>query len=371
MCKRIVLTRSTLEMLDNLGGAGRMLTLNALLDYSFGREVKMTGMEPDTFFAYMAVRKDSEDYEKLSEKRTAAVRARWDAEKRKSGKSDEDANHTNHTNHTNDTKSDIPDEASPSPLNPPAPAHDAREDMLQVNNINNNNILGANAPLSEQSSDPALSSARARKDEPEPATREEILALPEGAPLARFILTGIVAYYNRQVKAHGSGLRRCQGTTPSLGIAISARRNVYKSWKGESWKGESCEGSGSGGLAAVLRVIDKAVESRFLSGGSRNGAPWGLQDLMRPQMFQNTLEGKYDNRGAAPMTTMDQQTIATQYGYNDRYQDRRGWDAPRLTDEDYIRLSGRPDGYDPRTGARPAAEALQQRSDALDGQPSR
>ena len=363
MCKRIVLTRSTLEMLDNLGGAGRMLTLNALLDFSFGREVEMTDMGPDTFFAYMAIRKDSEDYEKLSEKRTAAVRARWNAKKEKTRKTDEDTNHTNHTNHT---KSDIPDEASPTPLNPPAPAHDAREDMLQVNNINNNNILGANAPLSEQSSDSASSSARIRGEEPEPATREEILALPEGAPLARFILTGIVAYYNSQVKAHGSGLRRCLGTTPILGNAIKARRNVYR-----SWKDESCEGGGSGGLAAVLRVIDKAVESSFLSGGSRNGAPWGLQDLMRPQMFQNTLEGKYDNRGAAPTITANQQTTTTQYGYNDRYQDRRGWDAPRLTDEDYIRLSGRPDGYDPRTGARPAAEALQQRGGALDGQPSR
>ena len=199
--------------------------------------------------------------------------------------------------------------------------------------------------MSEQSSDPSSSSARTRKGEPEPATREEILALPEGAPLARFILTGIVAYYNAQVKTHGSGMRRCQGTTPSLGIAVNARRNTYK-----SWEDESCEGGGSGGLAAVLRVIDKAVESRFLSGGSRNGAPWGLQDLMRPQMFQNTLEGKYDNRGTAPTTTSNQQATATQYGNNDRYQDRRGWDAPRLTDEDYIRLSRRPDGYDPRTG---------------------
>lgn len=340
MCKRIVLTRNTLELLDNLGGTGKMLALNALLDYSFGREVEMTGMEPDTFFVYIAIRKDSEDYQKLSEKRAEAGRKGGTVSRKGKGETNDDNNEISKISKISKT-----DEPEATPLNPPAPAHDAREDMLQVNNINNNIFLGAKAPLSEQSSDPSSASARTHEKEPEPATRGDILALSEDEPLTRSILTGIVDYYNEQVKTHVTRLRRCQGMTPMLGNAIRARRRIYR-----TWKDASCEGGGRGGLAAVLRVIDKAAESRFLSGGSRNGAPWGLQDLMRPQMFQNTLEGKYDNRGTAPTTTSNQQATATQYGNNDRYQDRRGWDAPRLTDEDYIRLSRRPDGYDPRTG---------------------
>lgn len=91
---------------------------------------------------------------------------------------------------------------------------------------------------------------------------------------------GLMQYWNDAVEKSGSAMNKLLRMTDRRVSAVRARMREHK----------------PDGLAAVKRMIDKAVRSDFLNGRNSRNAIFTFDRLMAPEMFQKTLEGNYDNK---------------------------------------------------------------------------
>lgn len=91
---------------------------------------------------------------------------------------------------------------------------------------------------------------------------------------------GLMQYWNDAVERSGSAMNKLLRMTDRRVSAVRARMREHK----------------PDGLAAVKRMIDKAVVSDFLNGRNSRNAIFTFDRLMAPEMFQKTLEGNYDNK---------------------------------------------------------------------------
>ena len=91
---------------------------------------------------------------------------------------------------------------------------------------------------------------------------------------------GLMQYWNDAVEKSGSAMNKLLRMTDRRVSAVRARMREHK----------------PDGLAAVKRMIDKAVVSDFLNGRNSRNAIFTFDRLMAPEMFQKTLEGNYDNK---------------------------------------------------------------------------
>ena len=339
MCKRIVLTRRTLEELDGLEDHARLKVVNMFLDYSFGRETDMTGMDMEAMMVYMEMRKDAGDYADLCEKRTKAGRkgleSRWGGDcsdssdnisdiDSKDNKDSKDSkiskisktSKTSKNSKTGKNGNEKSDEATP--ISPCAHTHDARENYSSSNILDNNIILSAKA-------DESISA------EPKVDPHPSHAATSGKSPGERTDFAAIKSYWNGQIEKTGSRMRRLTLMSEQRKSTVRARLQDV-----------------GGDIGKIYQAIDIAMSSPFMNGKNARGWVGTYDWIMSPKNFVKVLEGNYtDDTSVETGQESREEKIQrlVKEAQNDKERNRRGWIAPRHTAEEYERLNCRPEGY--------------------------
>lgn len=333
MCKKIVLTEQTVEIVNRFSKEDKADLFEMLIGHACGERVMIEGVSADVALLFVDICKDNHNREALQAMRAKAgkkgMASRWGSRGKetvadsnqnfvtKTGnkqgsviKTDNKNNKhgfviTNDNKNNNNNKAENEAKSETTPLNPHTQAH-AREYMFTSYNLDNNinNIDSAKAELLNLSSKVLT---------PTPAHEEEA----EKIDFAK-----IKAYWNEKVKACGSKMKTISVMNDNRKKHIKARL-------------KDCGGD----AAQIYLAIDISTSSGFMNGKNPRGWIATFDWIFLPTNFPKVIEGNYTNN-----TESITYQNATQN--DERYQDRRGWRAPVLTDEERDRLNKRPEEYD-------------------------
>ncbi len=322
MCKKIVLTEQTVKAVSLLSKEDKADLFEMLIGHACGGRVMIEGVSADVALLFVDVCKDNRNREALQVMRAKAGRkgmaSRWGSrEKETVTDSNQDSIITNDnknnknvfviTNDNKNNKTENKKKSEATPLNPCAQAH-ARENMLTSYNLdNNNNINNIDSAKAE------LLNLSSKALTPAPAHEEEA----EKIDFAR-----ILAYWNEKV-------RSCDSKMRPITVMNGSRKKHLKA------RLKDCGGD----VSQIYKAIDIAADSGFMNG--KNPRSWiaSFDWIFLPTNFPKVIEGNYtDNAESIIYQNVTQD--------EERYQDRRGWRAPVLTDEERDRLNKRPEEYD-------------------------
>lgn len=331
MCKKIVLTEQTVEAISRFSKEDKADLFEMLIGHACGERVVIEGVSADVALIFVDICKDNHNREVLQAMRAKAgkkgMASRWGSrEKETVTDSSQDFVITNDNkpdfvitndnknnkqgfviaNDNKNNKTENGDKSEATPLNPRTQAH-AREYMLTSYNLDNNNINNIDSAKAE------LLNLSSKVLTPTPAHEEE----SEKIDFAK-----IKAYWNEKVKACGSKMK-------TISVMNGNRKKHIKA------RLKDCGGD----AAQIYLAIDIATSSGFMNGKNPRGWIATFDWIFLPTNFPKVIEGNYTNN-----TESITYQNATQN--DERYQDRRGWRAPVLTDEERDRLNKRPEGYD-------------------------
>lgn len=325
MCKKIVLTEQTVEAVSQFSKEDKADLFEMLIGHACGERVMIEGVSADVALLFVDICRDNHNREALQAMRSKAgkkgMSSRWGSREKetvadnkpdfvitnnsKNNKQVFVITNDNKNNKNNKTKNEEKTEATP--LNPRTQVH-ACENMLTSYNLdNNNNINNIDSAKAE------LLNLSSKVLTPPPAHEEEA----EKIDFAK-----IKAYWNEKVKACGSKMKAVAVMNDNRKKHIKARL-------------KDCGGD----AAQIYQAIDIATNSGFMNGQNPRGWIASFDWIFLPANFSKVIEGNYTN-DTKPITYQN----ATQN--DERYQDRRGWCAPILTDEERDRLNKRPEEYD-------------------------
>ena len=337
MCKKIVLTEQTVETANRLSKEDKADLFEMLIGHACGERVMIEGVSADVALLFVDICKDNHNREALQAMRAKAgkkgMASRWGS-REKETVADNNQNFVIKTDNkpifviTNDNKNNKNNKnnkaengakSETTPLNPCTQAH-AREYMLTSYNLDNNNINNIDSAKAE------LLNLSSKVLTPTPAHEEKA----EKNDYAK-----IKAYWNEKVKACGSKMKTISVMNDSRKKHIKARL-------------KDCGGD----AAQIYLAIDIATSSGFMNGKNPRGWIATFDWIFLPTNFPKVIEGNYTNN-----TESITYQNATQN--DERYQDRRGWRAPVLTDEERDRLNKRPEEYDnSRSTLQPSGRVL-------------
>ena len=331
MCKKIVLTEQTVEVVNRFSKEDKADLFEMLIGHACGERVMIEGVSADVALIFVDICKDNHNREALQAMRAKAgkkgMASRW-GNREKETVADSNQNFVTKTGNkqgfviktdnkpifviTNDNKNNKNNKAEneakseTTPLNPRTQAH-AREYMLTSYNLDNNNINNIDSAKAE------LLNLSSKVLTPAPAHEEEA----EKIDFAK-----IKAYWNGKVKSCGSKMKAISVMNDSRKKHIKARL-------------KDCGGD----TTQIYLAIDAATSSDFMNGKNPRGWTATFDWIFLPTNFPKVIEGNYTNNAESI-------TCQNAIQNDERYQDRRGWRAPVLTDEERDRLNKRPEGYD-------------------------